>query len=175
MTQGAWYVTNLMNGFTQNVSSQGHIGRKIILKALKFRIRWAAAAANPSGAIWRFMVFKTSQQLTTTTSASVLQGNIFRTNPTLFDITAMPDPDSVTVLADRSGIINPNTTDTGNGDIDFTTIYIPHKRVLNFLAESSSYLKEDNYYVYFGMGRDNGTTTTSGFVQFSWELQYYDD
>lgn len=175
LTQGAWYVTNLANGFTQNVSSQGHIGRKIMLHALKFRVRWAVNAVNPSGAVWRFMVFKTSRQLTSSTSAAVVQGDIFRSNPTLFDITAMPDPDSITVLYDRTGVVNPQTTDTANGDIAFMDCYIPHRRVLNFLADNGSYFKEDNYYVYFGMARDNGTTTTAGFLQFSWELQYTDE
>ena len=174
MTQGAWYVTNLFNGLTQNVSSEGHVGRKINLQALRFRVRMAVDASNPSGAVWRFMVFKTSQQLTASTSAAVVQGDIFRTNPTSFDITAMPDPQSMTVLMDFTGVVNPQTENASNGDVAFKEFYIPHRRVLEFLGENDSYLKQDNYYVYFGMARDNGLTSTAGYAQFSWQLQYTD-
>lgn len=176
LTQGAWYVTNLWSGWTQNVSSQGHIGEKVSLQGMRFRVRFACnASSGGSGAVYRFMVFKTSQQLTTSTSAAVLQGNIFRTNPTLFEITAMPDSSQVDVIVDRTGVINPNTTSTTQGNVDFFSIDVPFKRVLHTLGENNSYFKEDNYYVYFGMAQDNGSVATAGFVNFGWEMDYTDD
>lgn len=176
LTQGAWYVQNLFSGLTQNVTSQGHIGRKITLKGLQFRIRMSTAA-SPSAGMVRVMVFKTSQQLTTSVSAAVLNGDMFRTNDTLFNVTAMPDRDSITVLWDQTKVINPQTTSTtaGDGDVAFFNFYVPHKRVVHFLAESDSYAKEDNYYVFFAMGRENGSLTTAGFTQLAWEVQYWDD
>ena len=167
---------NLFAGLTQNVSSQGHVGRKITLKGLQFRIRFSTAASASAG-VARVLVFKTSQQLTTSISSAVLNGQIFRTNDTLFNVTSMPDLDSITVLADMTRVINPQTTSTtaGEGDMAFMDFYIPHRRVVNFLAESSSYAKEDNYYVYFAMGRENGSLTTAGFTQLAWEVQYWDD
>lgn len=176
MTQGAWYVTNLWSGWTQNVSSQGHIGEKIQLQGLRFRVRMVASNATAAaGSTYRFMVFKTSQQLTASTSASVVQGNIFRTNPSLFDVTALPDPNQVDVIADRTGVINPNTITTTANNVNFFSLDIPFKRVLHTLGENGSYFKEDNYYVYFGLASDNGTVTTSGFIQFSWEMDYTDE
>ena len=82
LTNGAFYVTNLFTGFGQNVSSEGHVGRRIGLVALRFRVRMAVAASGataPSGAIYRIIVFKTSQQLTTGTSVAVPQSAILRT------------------------------------------------------------------------------------------------
>jgi len=175
MTQGAWYVTNLWSGWTQNVSSSGHIGEKIQLQGMRFRVRLAAnSAASQAGSVWRFMVFKTSQQLTASSSAAVVQGDIFRTNPALFDITAMPDPNQVDVIVDRTGVINPQTTSTTANNVTFFNIDIPFKRALHVIGEFSSYFKEDNYYVYFGLASDNGTITTSGYIQFSWEMDYTD-
>lgn len=176
LTQGAWYVQNLFSGLTQNVSSQGHIGRKITLKGLRFRVRMSNAA-SPSSAICRLLVFKTAQQLTTSVSAAVINGDIFRTNDTLFNVTAMPDQDSITVLHDTTKVLNPQTTSAtaGDGDVVFWDFYVPHKRAVHFLAESASYAKEDNYYVYFAMGRENGSLTTAGFTQLAWEVQYWDD
>lgn len=175
MTQGAWYVTNLFSGWTQNVSSEGHVGRKIKLQGLRFRVRMASnAISGGSGAVYRFMVFKTSQQLTASTSSSVVQGNLFRTNPALFDVTSIPDPQSIDVIADKSGYLNPNTTSTTQNDVVFFSLDIPFKRVLNVLGENGSYFKEDNYYVYFGLSQDNGTVTTSGFAQWSWQVCYTD-
>lgn len=176
MTQGAWYVTNLWTGWTQNVSSQGHIGEKITLQGLRFRVRMVAnSAAAQSGSVWRFMVFKTSQQLTASTSASVVQGDIFRTNPAVFDITALPDPNQVDVIVDRSGVINPQTESINDNNVQFFSLDIPFKRVLHVLGENGSYFKEDNYYVYFGMASDNGTITTSGYIQYGWEMDYTDE
>lgn len=175
LTQGAWYVTNLFTGWTQNVSSQGHVGEKIHLQGMRFRVRWAASnGTSQSGSNWRFMVFKTSQQLTASTSAAVVQGDIFRTNPSLFDITALPDPNQVDVIFDRTGVINPQTDNVNDNNIQFFSVDIPFKRVLSTLGENSSYFKEDNYYVYFGLASDNGTVTTAGFIQYSWEMDYTD-
>lgn len=170
-TNGAWYVTNLFSGWTQNVSSSGHIGRKICLKGLRFKVRFATSAGY-SGSNIRFMVFRTSQQLTASTSAAVPQGEIFRLNPSSFDPTLLPDPESVDVLADRSGVINPQTT--SGGDVAFWEIDVPHSKMLSVLGESNSYFKETNYYVYFAMNRDDGAITTSGFISFSLQLQYTD-
>lgn len=174
LVQGAWYVSNLMTGFTQNVSSEGHIGRKITIKGLKFRIRWAVDAGNSSGAVTRFMVFKTSQQLTASSSAAVVQGDIFRNNPSTFDPTSMPDMDSITVLYDNTRVLNPQTESTANGDNMFQEIYIPHRRVVTFLGDNDAYAKEDNYYAYFAMGRDNAGITNAGYIGFSWEVDYWD-
>lgn len=176
MTQGAWYVANLFAGWTQNVTSQGHVGEKITLQGMRFRVRFVASSGtSQAGSVYRFMVFKTSQQLTASTSASVVQGNIFRTNPTIFDITAMPDPNQIDVIVDRTGVINPQTTSTAANNVQFFDLNIPFKRVLHVLGENSDYFKEDNYYVYFGLANDNGTVTTSGFVQFGWEMDYTDE
>lgn len=175
LTQGAWYVTNLFTGWTQNVSSQGHVGEKIHLQGMRFRVRWVATnASSQSGSTWRFMVFKTSQQLTASTSSAVVQGDIFRTNPSLFDVTSLPDPNQVDVIYDRTGVINPQTESTNDNYLQFFSVDIPFKRVLSVLGENSAYFKEDNYYVYFGLANDNGTITTSGFIQFSWEMDYTD-
>lgn len=177
LTQGAWYVTNLWSGWTQNPSSVGHIGRKINLQRLKFRVSLAAfnSATEVSGSTARFMVFKTSQQLTAGTSVSVPQGNLFRTNPGLFDVALFPDPSSVDVLADVTRVINPGATGSSDNVRDFFTIDIPHKQVLNVVAgENNSYFKEDNFYVYFAMQDDNGTVTTAGAINFGWEMCYTD-
>lgn len=176
LTQGAWYVTYLMNGLTQNVSSQGVIGRRIDLQGFRFRIRWANSSGThgASGAVYRFLVFKTAQQLTTSTSAAVAQGNIFRTNPSTFDITAMTDPDQVDVIVDKSGVINPNTDGNTEGDVDLTILDIPYKRKLDFLVEGGGFCKEDNYYMYFGMARDDGLITTAGYCQIGVEVMYTD-
>lgn len=176
MTQGAWYVTNLWTGWTQNVSSQGHIGEKITLQGLRFRVKMVAnSSAAQSGCVWRFMVFKTSQQLTASTSSAVVNGDIFRTNPSLFDITALPDPNQVDVIMDRTGVINPQTESVNDNNVQFFSLDIPFKRVLHVLGENSAYFKEDNYYVYFGMASDNGTINTSGYIQYSWEMDYTDE
>lgn len=176
LTQGAWYVQNLFGGWTQNVSSEGHIGRKIQLQGIKLRVRVAANTATSAGAgvVWRFMVFKTSQQLTASVSAAVPQGNIFRTNPSLFDATIFPDTDAISVIMDRTGVINPNTTSTTANDVSFFEANIPFKCVLNTLGETSSYFKEDNYYVYFAAASDNGSIATAGYTQFSWQMMYTD-
>lgn len=175
LTQAAWYVTNLWTGWTQNVSSQGHVGEKIQLQGMRFRVRFATnSAASAAGSVYRFMVFKTSQQLTASTSAAVVQGDIFRTNPSSFDITAFPDPNQVDVIVDKTGQINPQTDSTAGNDVAFFALDVPFKRVLHVLGESSDYFKEDNYYVYFGMANDNGSIATAGYVQFGWEMDYTD-
>lgn len=178
LTNGAWYVQNLFAAFFQNVASSGHIGREITTKALRVRIRWAVDSANltgsGSGATMRFMVFKTSRQFTTTTSAAVNQDDIFRTPSTLFDPTLIPDKDAIDVLYDRTSVVNPSIVGPGNGDNDFWNIYIPHRRKLHFLEETDVYTKEDNYYAYFAMGRDNGTLTTAGFINMTWEWEFMD-
>ena len=176
VTQGAWYVTNLWSGWTQNVSSQGHIGEKIHLQGMRFRVRWAADnSSSQSGSIYRFMVFKTSQQLTASTSSAVVQGDIFRTNSSTFDVTALPDPNQVDVIMDKTGVINPQTDSANDNYVAFFSLDIPFKRVLHVLGENSSYFKEDNYYVYFGMANDNGLIATAGFVEFSWQMDYTDE
>lgn len=171
VTNGAWYVTNLFNGWTQNASSSGHVGRKICLKGLRFRVRWSTVT-NGSGANMRFMVFRTSEQLTASTSASVPQGDIFRLNPSSFDVTLLPDPQSVDVLCDRTGVINPQLGTSASTQV--WEIDVPQNKVLNVLGEVNSYFKETNYYVYFAMSRDDGTVTTSGYCNFSIEAQYVD-
>lgn len=177
LTNGAFYVTNLFNGFTQNISSEGHVGRRIDLVALRFRIRWAVAqsgTAGASGAIYRVIVFKTSQQLTTTTSAAVVQSAILRTPSSTFDPIAFVDTDSVDLIAQYTGVVNPNTTSGTEGDIDFWQCDIPFKRKVEQLAETSSYNKQDNYYIYFAMGRDDAAITNSGVANVGWQLQYTD-
>lgn len=178
LTNNAWYVSNLFAAFFQNVASSGHIGREITTKALRIRVRWAVDSPNlagsASGATYRLMVFKTSRQFTTTTSAAVLQEDIFRTASTIFDPTLMPDKDTVDVLFDRTTSINPQTAGPGNGNNAFWNIYIPHKRKLHFLEETDVYTKEDNYYAFFAMQRDNGTLTTSGFINLTWQWEYMD-
>lgn len=178
LTNGAWYVQNLFTGFFQNVASSGHIGREIATKGLKFRIRWATDSPNlagsASGAVFRFMVFKTSRQFTTTTSSAVLLEDIFRTPSTIFDSTLIPDKDTVDVLYDRTMSVNPQVVGPGNGNNNFWEVDIPHRRKLHFLEETDVYTKEDNYYAFFAMQRDNGTLTTSGFIQMTWEWEYMD-
>lgn len=175
LTNGAFYVTNLANGLTQNISSAGHVGRRIDLQAIRLRVRFAVNAGGataPSGALYRVLVFKTSQQLTTTTSAAVTQSLILRTPASSFDPLAFPDTDSIDVIMDYTGVINPNTTSATEGDIDFFSQDIPFKRRLEFLDETSSYFKQDNYYVYFAMGRDDGSIVNAGTVNLGWQLQY---
>lgn len=178
LTNQAWYVSNLFAGFFQNVASTGHIGREISTKALKVRVRWATNstgdAGSASGAVMRLMIFKTSRQFTTTTSAAILQEDIFRTPSTVFDPTLMPDRDTIDVLFDRTGVVNPQVVGPGNGDNAFWDIYIPHKRKLHFLEETDVYTKEDNYYAFFAMSRDNGSLATAGYIQMTWEWEYMD-
>lgn len=178
LTNQAWYVTNLFAAFFQNVASSGHIGREITTKALKLRLRWATNSTNDagsaSGAVYRLLVFKTSRQFTTTTSSAVLLDDIFRTPSTVFDATLMPDKDTIDVLYDRTGVLNPQVVGPGNGDNDFWNIYIPHKRKLHFLEETDVYTKEDNYYAFFAMSRDNGSLLTAGYMNMNWEWEYMD-
>lgn len=178
LTNQAWYVSNLFAAFFQNVASSGHIGREITTKALKLRVRWATNSTNDagsaSGAVYRLLVFKTSRQFTTTTSSAVVLDDIFRTPSTVFDATLMPDKDTIDVLYDRTGVLNPQVVGPGNGDNDFWNIYIPHKRKLHFLEETDVYTKEDNYYAFFAMSRDNGSLLTSGYININWEWEYMD-
>lgn len=177
LTNGAFYVTNLFTGFGQNVSSEGHTGRRIDLVALRFRVRLAVAATGTtgaSGAIYRILVFKTSQQLTTGTSAAVPQNAILRTGASSFDPLGFADTDAIDVIADYTGVVNPNTTSSTEGDIDWWQCDIPFKRKVEQLAEVTTYNKQDNYYVYFAMGRDDGSIVTAGTANVGWQLQYTD-
>lgn len=178
LTNQAWYVTNLFAAFFQNVASSGHVGREISTKSLRLRLRWATNSTNDagsaSGAVYRLLVFKTSRQLTTTTTSATLLDDIFRTPSTVFDATLMPDRDTIDVLYDRTGVLNPQVTGPGNGDNDFWDVYIPHKRKLHFLEETDVYTKEDNYYAFFAMSRDNGSLATAGYINLNWEWEYMD-
>lgn len=172
---GAWYVTNLFTGFTQNPSSEGHIGRRIDLQAIRLRMRLANSAdSSASGAVYRIIIFKTSQQLTASSSAAVPQSSIFRNGATTFDPNLFVDTDSVDVIMDYAGVINPQTTSTTGGDVDYVVQDLPFKRKLEFLFETSSYTKQDNYYIYYGMQRDNGLIANAGFTSFAWQIQYTD-
>lgn len=169
------YASNLTYFIAQGAGVQQRVGQKIHLKNfyIKGKLTSVNSAVVGNGTtIFRIMIIKSDQELTTT-NATLTKGDVFRGSTNTLTARGFPDLSKVSVIYDKTHTL---TSDIANANEHrvFTINKKINKKVI-FNADTTSYLKGEQYYFLVTAGKTDGSAATCGFLNCQIAINFKDE